>query len=99
MRYPVPTGDQGARANHKFSKCGGDPIITYYDLGPNKRLNEIVMAGSHDAGVTFGKDNTQTQDLDILGQATACVRLLDIRITGAVGKEAGASTAPALNAM
>jgi len=94
----VPTADHGARANHKFIKCRGDPIITYYELGPDKRLNEIVMAGSHDAGVTFGSDNTQTQDLDILGQATAGVRLFDIRITGAVVKEGGASKVTALKA-
>ena len=73
-------------------------MITYYELGPDKRLNEIVMAGSHDAGVTLGKDNTQTQDLDIHGQATAGVRLFDIRITGAVVKEGGASKVTALKA-
>lgn len=62
-------------------------MITYYDLGPDKKLNEIVMAGSHDAGITFGGSNTQTQDLDIYGQATAGVRVFDLRITGAVLKK------------
>ena len=31
------------------------------------------MVGSHDAGVTFGKGNTQTQNLDIYEQAEAGV--------------------------
>src|SRR5215204_4241332 len=62
-------------------------MITYYDLGPDKKLNEIVMAGSHDAGITQGASNVQTQDLDIGGQATAGVRVFDIRITGAIVKK------------
>jgi hypothetical protein len=66
-------------------------MITYYELGPDKKLNEIVMAGSHDAGVTLGKSNTQTQDLDIHEQAVAGVRLFDLRVTGAVVKKGAAS--------
>ena len=73
-------------------------MINYYELGPDKRLNEIVFAGSHDAGVTFGSSNTQTQDLDVLGQATAGVRLFDIRITAAVVKKGPASDVIALKA-
>lgn len=73
-------------------------MISYYELGPDKRLNEIVMTGSHDAGVTGGEANTQTQDLDILGQAEAGVRLFDIRITAAVVKKGGASDVVALKA-
>jgi hypothetical protein len=58
-------------------------MITYYDLGANKKLNEIVMGGSHDAGITGGGSNVQTQDLDIAGQAQAGVRLFDIRVAAA----------------
>lgn len=54
--------------------------IYYYELGANKRLNAIVMAGSHDAGITGGDENVQTQDLDIAGQAYAGVRVFDLRI-------------------
>lgn len=55
-------------------------MIRYSDLGTDRRLNEIVFAGSHDAGITEGKRNAKTQDLDILGQAMAGVRLFDLRI-------------------
>ena len=58
-------------------------MINYYDLGPDKRLNEIVMAGSHDAGITGGGGNVQTQSLDISGQARAGVRIFDLRIAAA----------------
>src|SRR4051794_18116244 len=58
-------------------------MICYYELGADKRLNDIVMAGSHDAGITGGGSNVQTQDLDIGGQASAGVRLFDLRIAGA----------------
>jgi hypothetical protein len=73
-------------------------MITYYDLGPDKKLNEIVMAGSHDAGITQGASNVQTQDLDIGGQATAGVRVFDIRITGAVVKKGEGATVVTLKA-
>lgn len=56
-------------------------MIEYFTLGPGKKLNEIVMAGSHDAGVTSGKSNVKTQSVDIGGQARAGVRVFDIRIT------------------
>jgi hypothetical protein len=55
-------------------------MIRYYELGRDRRLNEIVMAGSHDAGITGGGSNVQTQALDIAGQAAAGVRLFDLRI-------------------
>ena len=58
-------------------------MINYYQLGADKRLCDIVMAGSHDAGITGGKDNIQTQDLDIGGQADAGVRIFDLRIAAA----------------
>lgn len=55
-------------------------MITYYELGANKRLNQIVFAGSHDAGITGGNSNVKTQGLDILKQSWAGIRLFDIRI-------------------
>jgi|SRR5262245_13983665 len=54
----------------------------YYQLGSHKRLNEIVMAGSHDAGITAGGANAKTQSKDILGQAKAGVRVFDLRVAG-----------------
>lgn len=69
-------------------------MIKYIRLGADLQLNEVVFAGSHDAGITGGGDNAQTQDLDILGQATAGVRFFDIRVaafaagtTGTGGKQ------------
>ena len=58
-------------------------MINYYELGPNKQLNEIVVAGSHDAGITAGGSNVRTQMLDIAGQAKAGVRVFDLRIAAA----------------
>jgi hypothetical protein len=55
-------------------------MIKYTRLGSDLQLNEIVIAGSHDAGITGGSDNAQTQALDILGQAKAGVRFFDIRV-------------------
>jgi len=47
----------------------------------NRRLNEIVVAGSHDAGIYVeAKDNVQTQALNIYQQADAGVRFFDIRV-------------------
>lgn len=54
--------------------------VRYRDLGADKRLSEIVFAGSHDASITHGSSSAQTQDLDIAGQADAGVRLFDLRI-------------------
>ncbi len=69
-------------------------MVNYYELGPNKRLNEIVFAGTHDAGIDRGGSGVQTQDLDILGQAKAGVRFFDIRIAAAVTSETHASGRP-----
>jgi hypothetical protein len=55
-------------------------MALYSDLGGDKQLNEIVIAGSHDAGITTGAGNAQTQNVDILGQAIAGVRFFDIRV-------------------
>ena len=54
--------------------------IRYMDLGGGKRLNEIVIVGTHDAGITSGKSNVKTQTLDIAGQAAAGVRFFDVRV-------------------
>lgn len=58
-------------------------MIQYQSLGADKRLNEIVFAGSHDAGITAGGANVRTQSLDLRGQAEAGVRLFDLRIVAA----------------
>ncbi len=58
-------------------------MITYYELGSDKQLNEIVIAGSHDAAITGGKSNVQTQNLNIFEQAGAGVRFFDLRIAAA----------------
>lgn len=55
-------------------------MINYFKLGGSKRLNEIVIAGSHDAGISVGKKNAKTQDLDIYGQARVGVRFFDLRV-------------------
>jgi hypothetical protein len=54
--------------------------IEYYGLGASKKLRDIVFAGSHDAGITSGSGNAQTQSLDIFQQAQAGIRLFDLRI-------------------
>lgn len=58
-------------------------MVNYYELGGDKKLHEIVFAGSHDAGITGGSKNVQTQDLDIFGQARAGVRIFDLRVAAA----------------
>ncbi|MDR0786352.1 MAG: hypothetical protein LBG44_00550 [Gemmatimonadota bacterium] len=65
--------------------------IRYQNLGSTKRISEIVFAGSHDASITSGSSNAQTQDLDILGQAEAGVRLFDLRILAKGSDKSGAS--------
>lgn len=68
--------------------------MKYIDLGADKRLNQIVFAGSHDAGITSGSSNEKTQSLDIAGQAEAGVRLFDLRIGAAAsGSQNGVKTA------
>ena len=67
-------------------------MINYYQLGGNKRLCDIVVAGSHDAGITSGGANEQTQNLDIFDQARAGVRVFDLRI--AATKTSSSSSAP-----
>ena len=58
-------------------------MVNYFELGKNKQLNEIVVAGSHDAGITKGSANVRTQVLNIGDQARAGVRVFDLRIAAA----------------
>jgi hypothetical protein len=66
-------------------------MITYFSVGKDKQLNEIVVAGSHDAGIASGGGNVRTQSQDIGGQAKAGVRVFDLRIaaTTVPGQRAG----------
>jgi hypothetical protein len=61
------------------------PPVNYFELGGDKQLNEIVIAGSHDAGITSGAKNVKTQTYDIKGQAQAGVRIFDLRIAATSG--------------
>lgn len=45
-----------------------------------RQINELVFAGTHDAGIDGGSGNEMTQTLDIGGQASAGVRIFDLRI-------------------
>ncbi len=65
-------------------------MITYFELGKNKQLNQIVVAGTHDAGITMGGAGVRTQTLNILEQALAGVRFFDIRIAAAVTSQTNA---------
>lgn len=58
------------------------PAIQYSALGPTKKVNEIVFAGSHDAAITSGGARAQTQERSIHAQAYRGVRIFDIRISG-----------------
>ena len=69
-------------------------MITYYNLGKTRKLNEIVIAGTHDAGITQGGSGVQTQTLNILQQAVVGVRFFDIRIAAAVTSQTHASGRP-----
>jgi hypothetical protein len=73
-------------------------MLKYSNLGTGKQLNQIVMAGSHDAGITEGGSNVQTQNMDIYLQAYAGVRLFDLRIAGAVVKDKGGGKTAELKA-
>jgi len=58
------------------------PAIQYSALGGTKKVNEIVMAGSHDAAITSGGARAQTQERSIYAQAYRGVRIFDVRIAG-----------------
>jgi hypothetical protein len=65
-------------------------MFSYSGLDPDLQLNQIVMAGSHDAGITGGGKNAKTQDMDIRGQALFGARVFDLRVTaGAVASTHG----------
>ena len=73
---------------------GGNIMVSYYQLGSQKQLNEIVMVGSHDAAITQGMSHVQTQSLNIADQADAGVRIFDLRITGGVVGKVGVDKKP-----
>lgn len=54
--------------------------VTYYDEYSNKRLCEVVLLGSHDAGIDKGNTNTRTQSEGIGAQARKGARFFDLRI-------------------
>lgn len=56
-------------------------MIKYDNLGKYKKLNEIVMIGSHDAGITSEGGAARTQRLDLFEQAKEGVRFFDLRIS------------------
>ena len=58
------------------------PAIQYHALGAHKKVNEIVMAGSHDAAINSGGIRAQTQERSIYAQAYRGVRIFDVRIAG-----------------
>ena len=56
-------------------------MISYYDLGPEKRICDIVFAGAHDASITSGAINVQTQYKGrLIDQMRAGVRVFDLRM-------------------
>ncbi len=69
-------------------------MITYYELGGQRKLHEVVVAGTHDAGITGGGSGVQTQMLNILQQALAGVRFFDVRVAAAVTSQTHASGRP-----
>jgi hypothetical protein len=46
----------------------------------DRQLNEIIMAGSHDGGINRGLWFAKTQYVGLAGQATAGVRVFDLRV-------------------
>jgi len=66
-------------------------MINYYELGKDRRLHDIVFAGTHDAGITGGGKGVQTQTLNIGEQALKGVRFFDLRIAAAVTSQKDAS--------
>lgn len=57
------------------------PGKNYLEPHRNKRLNEVVIPGAHDAGIYIqAKDNVQTQINNIMQQAEAGCRFFDLRI-------------------
>lgn len=54
--------------------------VTYYQDYAAKKLNEVVLLGSHDAGINDGNANTKTQTEGIGAQALKGARFFDLRI-------------------
>lgn len=54
--------------------------VTYYEEYSRKRLCEVVLLGSHDAGIDKGNANTRTQSEGIGAQARKGARFFDLRI-------------------
>jgi len=69
-------------------------MVTYYELGTKRQLNEVVFAGTHDAGITGGGSGVQTQSLNILQQAIGGVRFCDVRVAAAVTSQTHSSGRP-----
>jgi hypothetical protein len=70
------------RSGHNRNGTQSMAPIQYFNLGGSRKVNEIVMAGSHDAAITSGGIRTKTQDQSITDQALCGVRIFDIRISG-----------------
>ena len=66
------------------------PIIDYSSYS-DKRLNEVILLGSHDAGITKGGINARTQKEGIGAQAANGARFFDIRIAAFYNTRIGAT--------
>jgi hypothetical protein len=69
-------------------------MVTYYELGKKRQLCEVVVAGTHDAGITSGGSGVQTQMFNILQQAIVGVRFFDVRVAAAVTSQTHSSGRP-----
>lgn len=65
--------------------------VTYYEEYSAKKLNEVVLLGSHDAGIYKGNANTRTQTDGIRTQALHGARFFDLRIGAFVSKSGNLS--------
>lgn len=54
--------------------------ITYYNQYKRRKLNEMILLGSHDAAIDTGGSNTKTQTQNILAQANDGARFFDLRV-------------------
>ena len=62
--------------------------VTYFAEYQHKKLCEVVLLGSHDAGIDKGNANTRTQTEGIGAQAVKGARFFDLRIA-AFGNRSG----------
>lgn len=58
----------------------------FKSVAGNTKLNEVIMVGSHDAGIATGDSNTKAQDYNIGLQAACGARFFDIRIIATLRK-------------